>query len=74
MSRHRTLTCIAVEMADVSGACVLHPAIRFSHLAGPKVPFLYNQNQELGEELLASHLDSGLETNDYGCCLADNDF
>ena len=34
-----------------------HPAIRFSQLAAPKVPFLYNENHELGEELVASHLD-----------------
>ena len=34
-----------------------HPAIRFWQLAGPKVPFLCNENQELGEELVASHLD-----------------
>jgi hypothetical protein len=56
-----------------------HPAIRFSQLAGPKVPFLCNENQELGEELVASHLDQvhpchWLQTNDYGCFLADNDF
>jgi hypothetical protein len=48
-----------------------HPAIRSSQLAGPKVPFLCNENQELGEELVASHVDQvhachWLETNDYG--------
>jgi len=56
MRRHRTLICIAVEMVDVSSAYAT-PCERFSQLAGPKVPFLRNENQELGEKLVASHVD-----------------
>jgi len=47
-------------------------------LAGLRVPFLYTETHELGEELVASylyqvHLYHWLETNDYERFLIDND-
>jgi ERCC4-type nuclease len=47
-------------------------------LAGLRVPFVTTENQELGEEIVASylyqvHLYEWLETNDYGRFLADSD-
>jgi hypothetical protein len=47
-------------------------------LAGLRVPFVTTENHELGEEIVASylyqvHLYHWLETNGYGCFLADND-
>jgi len=56
MRRHRTLIASPSKW-QMSAVPMPHPAIRFSQLAGPKAPFLCNQNQDLGEELVASHLD-----------------
>jgi hypothetical protein len=47
-------------------------------LAGTGVPFLCTEARELAEEIVASylyqvHLYHGLETNDFGRFLADND-